>query len=74
MKETKRQRRVSPETTTGIMATLALRQQAHGDGNRHDSDGNGHDGDGDGDGDGNGNGHDGDGHYSSHFTPHSLRY
>eukprot|EP00957_Ditylum_brightwellii_P037525 2838571-Ditylum_brightwellii.AAC.1 len=70
MKETKRQRRVSPETATGIMATLALRQRAHGDGNGHDSDGDGHDGDCDSDGDG----HDGYGHDSSHFTPRSLRY
>eukprot|EP00957_Ditylum_brightwellii_P105362 8032329-Ditylum_brightwellii.AAC.1 len=63
MKETKRQRRVSPKTVTGIMATLALRRQARGNDNRHDSDG-----------DGDGDGHDGDGHDSSHFMPCSLRY
>eukprot|EP00957_Ditylum_brightwellii_P028844 2179372-Ditylum_brightwellii.AAC.1 len=68
MKETKRQRRVSPETATGIMALRALQQRARGDGNGHDSDGNRHDDDSD------GNGHDSDGHDGSHFTPHSLRY
>eukprot|EP00957_Ditylum_brightwellii_P007814 591837-Ditylum_brightwellii.AAC.1 len=60
MKETKCQRRVSPETATGIMALRALRQRARSDGDGHGSDGNRHDGDGD------GNGHDG-----SHFTPRS---
>jgi hypothetical protein len=65
MKKTKRQRRVSPETATGIMALRALRRRARGDGDGHDSDGDRHDGDGDGDG---------DGHDGSHFTPRSLRY
>eukprot|EP00957_Ditylum_brightwellii_P028542 2155859-Ditylum_brightwellii.AAC.1 len=59
MKETERQRRVSPETETGIMATQALRQQARGDSDGHDSDGDGHDG---------------DRHDGSHFMPCSLRY